>query len=161
MSGQAVGSCAPAINIPLKALKLHHAKPGRHWWWQGWWWWRCWWRSSSWWWSRQNSCLEDATLPTLAINIPVKALKLHHAEAARGNPRPVFNHHGRFSNMDSLRRSLPQRKQSFLTVWRRKNMKMDCCGYGIWLWQTWIYNCFGERRCCIHVIDKGRETKTS
>ena len=48
------------------------------------------------------------SIPTLAINIPVKALKLHHAEAAPGDLRPVFDHHGRFSNMDSPRRSLPQ-----------------------------------------------------
>ena len=41
--------------------------------------------------------------PDLAINIPVKALKLHHAEAARGSFPPrrsrLFDHRSRFSNV--------------------------------------------------------------
>ena len=27
---------SPAINIPWKTLKLHHARPDRRWWWRGW-----------------------------------------------------------------------------------------------------------------------------
>ena len=27
---------SPAINIPWKTLKLHHARPARRWWWRGW-----------------------------------------------------------------------------------------------------------------------------
>ena len=42
---------SPAINIPWKTLKLHHARPARRWWWRGW---GCWWCPRRWRW--QNSC---------------------------------------------------------------------------------------------------------
>ena len=37
--------------------------------------------------------------PDLAINIPWKALKLHHAEAASGAPCRVFDHQSCFSKI--------------------------------------------------------------
>ena len=67
--------------------------------------------------------------PDLAINIPVKALKLHHAEAAPGNPRSVFDHHGRFFSMSlSFLKSVPQRKQAFNIQPRAFKLLKIMCG---------------------------------
>ena len=89
-----------------------------------------------------------------SIKIASRRSRPRQSSSRLRSSRPVFQH-GFPSKISS------SKKAELSNCLKKKNMKMDCCGYGIWLWQTWIYNCFVERRCCIHVIDKGRETKTS